>query len=122
MPPVRQQKTGFLVGPNKRVHILGPIVPSPPLSDGFFNASSSRDSHKKENFPKNIIFSAFNFPPPVIDSTCVTLARGNSYEHGSAKTVLNSPQTIKTTFKKQDWMSNEYLDSILSLPLGVHMS
>ena len=48
------------------------------------------------------------------------MARGDSHERGSASTVLNSPHIVNTNFKKQEWMSDGYLDSILSLPLGAH--
>jgi hypothetical protein len=100
---------------------LVPVVPSLSLVDNIsFDVPSVSPPcvpYKKESSTKKIIFPAFDFPPPV---TRVALARGDSLEHGSAITVLNSPQTINTPFKKQDWMSNKYLDSILSLPPGAH--
>jgi hypothetical protein len=69
---------------------------------------------KKEKIcSKHHSFPAFYFSP---DVHMDTITNNNSHEHGSAITVLNSPQFIKPPFKKQDWMSDEYLDSILSLP------
>ena len=73
---------------------------------------------KKEKIPTKIYsFPAFSFVSHVnVD----TMARGNSHERGSASTVLNSPHIAKSNFKKQEWMSDGYLDSILSLPLRAH--
>ena len=75
---------------------------------------------KKEKIPTKIYsFPAFSFVP-VPHVNVDTMARGNSHKCGSASTVLNSPHIINLNFKKQEWMSDGYLDSILNLPLRVH--
>ena len=72
---------------------------------------------KTKNHTKNYSFPTFSFFSHLhVD----TMARGDSHKCGSASTVLNSPHNVTKTFKNQEWMSDGYLDSIVSLPLGAH--
>ena len=118
---VECRKAGFSVRLNERAHISVPIIPSLTPMDKISLDVPMISSHhplfKIEKITKQFTFPAFDFVPPVND---IPLARGDSLEHGSALTALNSPQIINKPFKKQNWMSDEYLDSIYSLPLGAH--